>query len=172
MSLNLYDYYKKFYQRWYRNQDNEELREMKELAYQIVFFLYKNREVKGKYALGKALLMAQRLKKLEKSYGHANLFSYAFFEAINNNDFVINVPAVKMHSWNFKEGEYAYIYVATSPERFGESKLGVTKLDPEIRAQKYSEKYMINIRLTKDLNNLNIQDDMVYRFYCQYKSIY
>ena len=155
MSLDLYDHYKKFYQRWHRNQDNEELREMKDLAHEIAFFLHKNREKRGKSALRKSLLMAKNLAKLEKSYGHNHLFSYAIVEAISNNNFVINVPPVKMHSWNFDDGKCAYIYVATSLERLGESKLGVTTLDPEIRANKYSAKYGYSISIYRSIEAKN-----------------
>ena len=100
-------------------------------------------------------MIAKNLRKIEVAYGHRLLFSSAIIEALTFNNFIVNVPAVKMQSWNFDSESFAHTYVATSITRIGECKLGVTILDPKFRAQKYAEKYGYSISIYRSIRAKN-----------------
>jgi hypothetical protein len=155
MKLDLYIYYKKYYQRWYKNPQDDNLFEMKEISHRIALLIHKNiRNVDDRH-ITQALELAEELFKIEKIYSNFTNFSVDIINALNKKDFEVNVPHQVAHRWNFNPEFSAFIYVAISDFRPHECKLGVTTLSPEIRANKYTTKYGYRITIYNYVDAIN-----------------
>jgi hypothetical protein len=151
MALDLYSYYKKYYQRWHRNQFNDDFFELKEISYQIAYIAYRNKFSKNEKSLLKIKKLVQELSEIEEKYCGMQMFHKDIERALKKNDYEVNVPYSKIHKWNFDSDLSAYVYIAISNLRPGECKLGVTTLEPSVRAKKYLHKYGYSIKIYKSL---------------------
>lgn len=151
MTLDLYAYYKKYYQRWYRDQFNDDFFEMKEISHEIAYVAFKNKLRNNEEEITKINILIKKLGDIEKNFVGMRMFYKEISNAVKKNDFEVNVPYPKAHKWNFQSDASAYVYVAVANSRGGECKLGVTTLDPETRANKYSHKYGYSIKIYKSL---------------------
>lgn len=144
MPLDLYGTYKKFYQRSYRNPEDQDLLEMTQIVHDLVRNLYRiqsKREL-SKDELGLAFSTARKLFDLEKSYGGFSiLFARNLIQAFEMNDFEIQLPNHKISSWLEEETHQGTLYVLTAKSRPDQSKLGVTQGILDERIAKYQQRH-------------------------------
>lgn len=141
MALDLYLYYKKYYQRSNQNPNDDNVLEMKNISHQIAFLVHSNRHKIDDRIINQAIELADDLFRIENIYKNFTKFSLHIIEALKKREFKVDIPHPVAHRWNFNSEYSAYIYVAISDFRQGECKLGVTGMNPKIRAKKYSSKY-------------------------------
>lgn len=151
MTLDLYAYYKKYYQRWYRDQYDDTFYEMKEISHQIAYIAHKNKGRGIDAVISEIDFLVKKLGDIERELVGMKMFYQDLVNAIENKDFEVNVPHARVHKWNFPDNLKAHIYIAISKSRSGECKLGVTTLDPDVRANKYSQKYGYSLKIYKSL---------------------
>ncbi len=155
MKLDLYLYYKKYYQRSNQNPNDENITQMKNISHQIAFLIHKNRNKIDDRIINQAIELADELLFIENIYNNFTKFSLHIIEALKKRNFKVDIPHPIAHRWNFNSDCSAYIYVAISESRKGESKLGVTTMSPEIRAKKYSSKYGYHIKIYDYVEAMN-----------------
>ncbi len=147
MTVDLYQSYKKFYQRWYRNKTSPIRSSMKDLAHDLVKYIYDNRNEKNQSLVrDTALEMADVLLHLEVKSRFENLVSPEIIEALSNERFIVDVPYPVARRWN-TEFITGYVYVMTSKEMPGLSKLGATMMDLNVRINKYRNRYGYEVSL-------------------------
>ena len=150
MPLDLYRTYKKFYQRSYRNPEDQDLLEMTQIVHDLVRNLYRiqsKREL-SKEELGFAFSTARNLFDLEKSYGGFSvIFSRNLLKAFEINDFEIQLPKHKISSWLEEDNHLGTLYVLTAKSRPDQTKLGVTQgfLDERIAKYQHRHGYSVDI---------------------------
>lgn len=148
--LDLHKVYKNFYQRWYREKDNEELTRIKELIRELVGNLYRqtyNKKI-SKDEIIKAVEVANRIEVLETKMSRFSIkFSKNLVKSINEQNFEIKIPSHKIMRWLEKENYYGNMYVLTSDRRPKQSKLGVTNLHIDDRIKKYIQRHGYAVKL-------------------------
>jgi hypothetical protein len=152
MALDLFQSYKRFYQRWYKNQGSALRASMKDLAHDLVKYLHENRNAHDKQLVkDRALEMAEILLKLEIKSGFENLFAPEIIQVIKNERFLINIPYPVARRWN-SEYMQGNVYIMTSKEMPGLSKLGATMMELDLRVRKYSNRYgyAVNLYFSKE----------------------
>ena len=114
---------------------------MKDLAHDLVKYLHDNRNVKGQSLVkDRALEMAEILLQLEIKARIESLVSPEIIDSISNDNFIIDVPYPVARRWN-TEYMTGQVYVMTSNEMPGLSKLGATMMDLDVRVNKYRNRY-------------------------------
>ena len=148
--LDLHKVYKNFYQRWYREKDNEELTRIKELIRELVGDLYRqsfNKSITNDEML-QAIDVASRIEKLETEMSRfSTKFSKNLVNSLMEQNFEIKIPSHKISRWLEKENYYGNMYVLTSERRPKQSKLGVTNLHIDDRIKKYSHRHGYAVKL-------------------------
>ena len=145
MTTNLWDIYKAFSQRSHRNPVNDLLLEMKTIAHEIVT---------NKLTRDEIWCRANKLLELEIELAPREYFSKRIINALEINQYEINIPYQVRHKYEFQE-LIGYIYIFTSKSKLNQSKIGATTMQPEIRAAKYTSKYFykVNVFYYKDLKD-------------------
>lgn len=177
MRLDLYDQvYKRFYQRWYRSDDDWGLLEMSEMAHDLVRNLYRiqTKGLLNKANIEDALNTAKDLLILEISHkGSGILLSKRLIRALENNDFEIKVPKSKMSSWLEEENHLGTLYVLTAKSRPGQCKLGVTQGNLEERINKYQHRHQYSVELYFYKNDISTPfkcEEMITKKFLEYKN--
>ena len=149
MPLDLYKMYKGFYQRSYRDKDDDDYAVMTELIHDLVRNLYINQhkpEALEKHRI-EGIEIAQKLHQMEKEkYGLGRFFSISLLKALKNKDYEIVVPYRIIPLW-LEDNDVGSLYVLTSNARPGQCKIGATYMDVDIRVSKYVSKYGYNVNL-------------------------
>jgi hypothetical protein len=147
MTVDLFKSYKKFYQRWYARKSSPIRIQMKDLAHDLVKYLYENRSAYNQNLVkDRAIEMAEFLLQIEMKSHFENLVSPEIIEALNSGQFIIDVPYPVARRWN-TDYMTGHVYVMTSKKMPGLSKLGATMMDLEVRARKYSNRYGYQVDL-------------------------
>lgn len=147
MCLDLFKAYKKFYQRWYTRKHSKIRAEMKDVAHDVVKYLYDNRLSNNKNLVReRALEIAEILLQLEIQARFENLVAPEIIDAIQTDQYVIDVPYPVARRW---DTEYltGHVYVMTSKNMIGCSKLGATMMDLSARLSKYKNRYGYEVEL-------------------------
>ena len=147
MNLDLFKAYKRFYQRWYTRKHSKIRADMKDVAHDIVKYLYDNRFSNNKNLVKeRALEIAEILLQLEVSARFENLVAPEIIEAIESGQYVIEVPYPVARRW---DTEYltGHVYVMTSKNMLGCAKLGATMMDLSTRISKYRNRYGYEVEL-------------------------
>ena len=147
MNLDLFKAYKRFYQRWYIRKNSKIRADMKDVAHDIVKYLYDNRFSNNKNLVKeRALEIAEILLQLEVSARFENLVAPEIIEAIQSDQYVIEVPYPVARRW---DTEYltGHVYVMTSENMLGCAKLGATMMDLSTRISKYRNRYGYEVEL-------------------------
>ena len=131
MKTNLWKVYKQFYQRSYRNPDNDLYVECENIAHEIIANKLTKEEI---------IHWGEILYELEKKLRVGKYFSKELIDAVKNDNYEIDIPYAVRHKYQSKEW-IGYIYIFTSKNKPNQSKLGATTLRPEVRAAKYTSKY-------------------------------
>ena len=151
MPLDLYKMYKGFYQRSYRDKDDDDYAVMTELIHDLVRNLYINQhkpEALEKHRI-EGIEIAQKLHQMEKEkYGLGRFFSISLLKALKNKDYEIVVPYRIIPLW-LEDNDVGSLYVLTSNARPGQCKIGATYMDVDIRVSKY-EWYCIAPEILKN----------------------
>jgi len=150
MPLDLYKVYKGFYQRWHRNQQDQDLYEMKELSYELARNLYRNMyyETMSDDVHAEAIGAAFTPMSMELEKGGFNKnYSVDLVDALISGDYSIDVPYSKILSWTEKSNYYGNLYVFVSKHRPDQCKLGVTRSSIETRIKKYIHKHGYDVEL-------------------------
>lgn len=120
---------------------------MKDLAHDLVKYLHDNRNVKDQRLVKeRALEMAEALLQLEIKARFENLVSPEIIDSISNGTFIIDVPYPVARRWN-TEYMIGHVYVMTSEEMPGLSKLGATMMELDVRVNKYRNRYGYEVSL-------------------------
>jgi len=147
MHLDLFKAYKKFYQRWYTGKYSKIRVDMKDVAHDIVKYLYDNRfSVNKNLVKERALEIAEILLQLEVQSKFENLVAPEIIYAIKTGQYVIDVPYPVARRW---DTEYltGHVYVMTSVNMMGCAKLGATMMDLSTRISKYRNRYGYEVEL-------------------------
>lgn len=132
MTEDLYKLYQAAWQRAKHRPWDAASQEIKELAYELVRYRPGHDEM---------LAMARRMVQIEGSASYSGTPAARFLQALEARDYVMNIPFVKLRSWDEQPNSHGYIYIATSKSRPGECKLGVTKTDTDARFASYASRY-------------------------------
>lgn len=147
MNLDLYKSYKKFYQRWYTKQNSKIRADMKDMAHDLVKYLYDNRFSNTKLQVKeRALEISELLLQLEIRSNFENLVAPEIIEAIQTGRYSIEIPYPVARRWD-TEYSNGYVYVMTSEQMLGCSKLGATMMDLSTRVNKYRNRYGYDVHL-------------------------
>jgi hypothetical protein len=147
MNLDLFKAYKRFYQRWYIRKHSKIRADMKDVAHDIVKYLYDNRFSSNKNLVKeRALEIAEILLQLEVRARFENLVAPEIIEAIQSGQYVLEVPYPVARRW---DTEYltGHVYVMTSENMIGCAKLGATMMDLSTRISKYRNRYGYEVEL-------------------------
>lgn len=147
--LDVYKVYKKFDQRWRRNQYDDDLYEMKSIARNIaqktfIEEIHKTRSESNRLA---TLSLAMQLESLERKRYCNKYFSLELVSAIKNNLYCSNVPHEKSHRWLAINNFEGVIYLFIAKSKPGQVKLGATYGDPHLRVTQYSSKFQYKVEL-------------------------
>lgn len=132
MTEDLYKLYQAAWQRAKRRPWDTASREIEELAYELV---------RHRPGHDEMLAMARKMAQIEGSDAPSGTPAARFLRALEARNYVINIPFMKLRSWDEQANSHGYIYIATSKSRPGECKLGVTKTDTADRFASYASKY-------------------------------
>lgn len=132
-SMYLYKIYKLIKQRSVRDHPYCELRsEMTQLARQIF---------EGKKSAEDILSIASELKSIETQiYGIRTYFSDKIKYAVKSGNYSLEFPDVISHV-KYGDEKIGSIYILTSSEKKGQSKLGATTMDPNKRLSIFINRY-------------------------------
>lgn len=173
--LDLHKVYKNFYQRWYREQDSEELTRIKELIRELVGSLYResyNKKI-NKIEMLRAIEVASQIEKLEINMSRFSIkFSKNMVKSLMNDNFEMKIPPHKIMRWLEKENYYGNMYVLTSEQRPKQSKLGVTNLHIDDRIKKYSHRHGYTVKLfylRKDILQPYMHEQRIGQKYLKYR---
>jgi len=149
MSLDLYQVYKSFYQRSYRDKYDDDYAVMTEMIHDLVRNLFINQYdevIKEKLRI-EGIEIAQKLYEMERSKsGLGRWYSINLIKALKQNDYEIEVPYQVAPRW--LENDYlGTLYVLVSDSRPGQCKLGATYMDIDARVNKYINKYGYEVDL-------------------------
>ena len=146
--IDLYVVYKQYYQRWYRNKENLDYEEMKDISHDLVknIYMFRNDKIKFEENRLLAIDIAEDLISKEKFLNTYTNFGKKLLKNLEDNTFEINVPYPVERRWNSINllGE---VYVLNSNQMTGCSKLGATTLDIDTRIKKYEYRYGYNVNL-------------------------
>jgi hypothetical protein len=147
MNLDLFKSYKRFYQRWYIRKHSKIRADMKDVAHDIIKYLYDNRFSNNKNLVKeRALEIAEVLLQLEVRARFENLVATEIIEAIQSGQYVIEVPYPVARRWD-TEYMTGHVYVMTSKNMMGCAKLGATMMDLSTRISKYRNRYGYEVEL-------------------------
>ena len=147
MNLDLFKAYKRFYQRWYTRKYSKIRADMKDVAHDIVKYLYDNRFSNNKNLVKeRALEIAEILLQLEVRARFENLVAPEIIEAIQSGQYVLEVPYPVARRWD-TEYMTGHVYVMTSKNMIGCAKLGATMMDLSTRISKYRNRYGYEVEL-------------------------
>jgi hypothetical protein len=147
MNLDLFKSYKRFYQRWYIRKHSKIRADMKDVAHDIIKYLYDNRFSNNKNLVKeRALEIAEVLLQLEVRARFENLVAPEIIEAIQSGQYVIEVPYPVARRWD-TEYMTGHVYVMTSKNMMGCAKLGATMMDLSTRISKYRNRYGYEVEL-------------------------
>ena len=147
MHLDLFKAYKKFYQRWYNRKHSKIRADMKNVAHDIVKYLFDNRFSSNKNLVKeRALEIAEILLQLEARSKFENLVAPEIIDAIKTDQYVIDVPYPVARRWK-TEDLTGHVYVMTSTSMMGYAKLGATMMDLSTRISKYRNRYGYEVEL-------------------------
>lgn len=140
MSEDLYKIYRALSQRARRDSNSAEKLAMKETMKFIV-----SREISQEAMLN----AAKELIRLEHSIRPKvrNLLAPRVKAAIESGKYCIEVPYPILHRWKDSALQEGYIYIASSPQKPNQLKLGATTMEPKKRANKYRCKYGYEIQI-------------------------
>lgn len=146
--LDLYYVYKQYYQRWYRKKENLDFCEMKDISHDLVKKLYdlRNDQVRTEEYRVIAIEIAKDLIAKERFLQTYKVFGNKLLKNLENNSFEIIVPYAVKRLWDTTK-IYGEIYILTSENMIGCSKLGVTTLDVNFRLRKYENRYGYKVQL-------------------------
>jgi hypothetical protein len=120
---------------------------MKDLAHDLVKYLHENRNAKDQGLVKeRALEMAEALLQLEIKARFENLVSPEIIDSLSKGNFIIDVPYPVARRWD-TEYMTGHVYVMTSDEMPGLSKLGATMMDLDVRVNKYRNRYGYEVSL-------------------------
>ena len=147
MHLDLFKAYKKFYQRWYNRKHSKIRADMKNVAHDIVKYLFDNRFSSNKNLVKeRALEIAEILLQLEARSKFENLVAPEIIDAIKTDQYVNDVPYPVARRWK-TEDLTGHVYVMTSTSMMGYAKLGATMMDLSTRISKYRNRYGYEVEL-------------------------
>ena len=147
MNLDLFKAYKRFYQRWYIRKNSKIRADMKDVAHDIVKYLYDNRFSNNKNLVKeRALEIAEILLQLEVTAKFEYLVAPEIIDAIQSGQYVIDVPYPVARRWD-TEHFTGHVYVMTSSKMIGCAKLGATMMDLSTRISKYRNRYGYEVEL-------------------------
>ncbi len=148
-TLDLYKVYKKFYQRWYRKQDDDDLFEMTAIAKKIAQKTFIEETHKTKHEVNRQITLdlAAQLETMERKFSFSVYFSSGLVSAIKKNLYCSKVPHERSHSWLAINNLEGFLYLFTAKSRPGQVKLGATYGDPLTRARQYSSKFKCQVDL-------------------------
>lgn len=146
--LDLYSVYKQYYQRWHRNQEDFDLLEMKNISRDMVKHFYNIRFDSEKLEEFRfvAIEIAKDLIERERSINAYTIFGNKLLRSLKNNEFQVTVPYSVQRLWN-SSNLYGEVYVLTSDQMEGCSKLGATTMDIKLRVRKYENRYGYKVKL-------------------------
>jgi hypothetical protein len=142
MTDSIYKIYKKFYQRSYRNPEDEELKLISTTIHDVIKDLYNNQDNIKKYNSIKknSLIIAEELRNKEIATNPRILITDELISALKSKIIELDIPYQVIHQWNAEE-KNGLIYILTSEERVGECKLGATTMTMEDRIYHYELRY-------------------------------
>ncbi len=145
MKTNLWKVYKKFYQRSYRNPDNDLYVECENISHEIIANKLTKEEI---------IHWGEILYELEKKLRVGKYFSKELLDAVKNDNYEIDIPYEVRHKYQSKDW-IGYIYILTSKTKPNQSKLGATTMRPEIRATAYTSRYFykVDVFYYKEIND-------------------
>ena len=146
--LDLYVVYKQYYQRWYRNKGDLEFAEMKNISRDLVKHFYDSRGDKKIFEENRliAIDIAKDLIARERFLRTYTIFGNRLLRNLENNTFEIQLPYPVARLWN-STNIYGEVYILTSENMSGCTKLGATTLDINVRVRKYEHKYGYKVNL-------------------------
>jgi len=146
--MELFSAYKKYYQRWYRNQTSIAHYEMKELAHHLVQQLYFSRHdaAEKERKRKECINIAQKLIYMEREQKCYSIFGKGLLRALEENSFFIDVPYPVERRWATID-RHGEVYIVTAPSMNQLSKLGATTMDIDTRIRKYENRYGYTINL-------------------------
>ena len=155
MPTDLHSIYKSFYQRSHRDPYDDDYLLMTELIRDLVITLYRERHFRNKNLTSmpkkvrkEALRIANNLLEMEiEKGGFSVYFSERLINALENEDYTIDIPPQKISRWVEKSNYYGNLYVLTSEHRPGQCKLGVTRDEINNRIKKIRNRHGYPIEL-------------------------
>lgn len=150
-NLNIYKIYKSFYQRSYRDPDDDVAVENTEMIHQWIKALYfANSEVEKRHLLEEGKVLAEVLYDRERSSNVSSYFSLRLKVALASKSWSLEIPNVVLHRWR---AEYyqtpGYVYLLTSIEKVGQFKVGATTIPMHKRIATYESRYTTLVSLYK-----------------------
>ena len=142
MTDSIYKIYKKFYQRSYRNPEDEQLKLISTTIHDIIKDLYNNQENIKKYNSIKknSIIIAEELRNKEITTNPRILITDELINALKSKIIELDIPYQVIHRWNAEE-KNGLIYILTSEHRVDECKLGATTMTMEDRIYHYELRY-------------------------------
>ena len=139
MKIELFRVYKMVSQRAKRHPNNLRLLEIQCLTKSLLTEDMEKLEM---------LEVAEKIYDLESTIRSIRKkYSIDLLNAIENDNYYIEIPYQISHSWNEKNDSYGYVYVAISTAKPGMVKLGATTMHPLDRLNKYKNRYGYSVKL-------------------------
>ena len=88
------------------------------------------------------LVVVKKIRNLESSIStFRKMYSLELKNAIENDNYYIEIPHQIAHAWNENSNTRGWIYILTSTTKPGQVKLGATTMLPQDRVVAYKSKY-------------------------------
>ncbi len=151
--MNLWDIYKGFYQRSYRNKWDKEAEADTELIHlwlKDMFFCESGHDRKSRVRDG--LAIADVLHRREMESGARIYLSVRLRHALQTATWTLKIPYTHVHRWNSeRHGWYGDVYVLVDPERPGQFKVGATTIQIQKRVNLYRARYWTDVKVFQSI---------------------
>jgi hypothetical protein len=138
MSFNLFEIYRGLSQRVRRNPGRIRILEAKNLGRVLL---------EPDISKDERIKIAKSIEKIEREDGVRVSFGRRAIMAIENNNWIIDVPYQVQHRWNERQKDQGFFYIASARSRPGELKIGATSDLPWRRESSYQCKYGYSIKI-------------------------
>ena len=133
MKINIYKIYKMMSQRVIRHPNNKSMAKMESLTKDLLTDSLNKSEM---------LVVVKKIRNLESSIStFRKMYSLELKNAIENDNYYIEIPHQIAHAWNENSNTRGWIYILTSTTKPGQVKLGATTMLPQDRVVAYRSKY-------------------------------